>query len=36
MNRELKNMNPPEAAIKPYKMINHGIERVDNYYWLRE
>ncbi|MCR9295450.1 MAG: S9 family peptidase [bacterium] len=29
-------LSPPEAASKPYVMSNHGVERTDNYYWLRE
>jgi len=36
MNLKEKEISPPTAAIKPFKMINHGIERIDNYYWLRE
>ena len=27
---------PPLARIAPTKLSNHGIERVDNYFWLRE
>lgn len=27
---------PPVAAIKPQKLENHGTQRIDNYYWLRE
>lgn len=27
---------PPVAPIKPKVLENHGIQRVDNYYWLRE
>lgn len=27
---------PPSAAIKPKVLENHGIQRTDNYYWLRE
>ncbi|WP_455140477.1 S9 family peptidase [Candidatus Hodarchaeum mangrovi] len=36
MNLNEKKILPPKATIKPHKMINHGTERVDNYYWLRE
>ena len=29
-------MNPPQAARRPKKLIEHGRERVDDYYWLRD
>jgi oligopeptidase B len=28
-------LNPPTAEIRPAKDLHHGIERVDNYAWLR-
>ena len=27
---------PPIAAIRPHRLIEHGLERVDDYYWLRD
>ncbi len=30
------DLTPPLAKIVPKKLSNHGIERTDNYYWLRE
>ncbi|MFQ5490598.1 MAG: S9 family peptidase [Phycisphaerae bacterium] len=27
---------PPLAAVKPHKTSIHGVDRVDNYYWLNE
>ncbi len=28
-------LNPPVAEIRPYRDVHHGVERVDNYAWLR-
>ena len=28
-------LNPPVAEIRPARDLHHGIERVDNYAWLR-
>jgi len=28
-------LNPPAAGIRPARDLHHGIERVDNYAWLR-
>ena len=30
-----QEIHPPEAIKKPHKMVNHGYEREDNYYWMR-
>ena len=30
-----QEIHPPEAMKKPYKMVNHGHERQDDYYWMR-
>lgn len=27
---------PPVAPVKPVEFVNHGDQRVDNYFWLRE
>ena len=27
---------PPKAAKRPFRMENHGVVRVDDYYWMRE
>lgn len=37
---EVSNMSdekhiPPVAKVEPHKMVTHGVERVDNYFWLR-
>ena len=33
----MKNLpNPPQAAIRPHAMTEHGHTRIDNYYWLNE
>ena len=29
-------MNPPKAPVVPKKLTSHGIDRVDNYFWMRE
>ena len=31
-----KKMTPPMAAIKPTSLENHGIKRVDDYFWLNQ
>lgn len=31
-----EKMQPPSAAVKPFKLDKHGVSRVDNYFWLRE
>jgi oligopeptidase B len=28
--------NPPQAAVRPHVMTEHGHTRIDNYYWLNE
>ena len=30
-----QEIHPPEVMKKPYKMVNHGHERQDDYYWMR-
>ena len=30
------NLKPPVATVQPVTHRNHGDERVDHYYWLRE
>ena len=30
-----QEIDPPEAIKKSHKMVNHGYEREDNYYWMR-
>lgn len=32
----MSDIHPPIAEKKPYKLSEHGHERVDNYYWLRD
>ena len=27
---------PPAAPIRPHVLTTHGLERIDNYYWLRD
>jgi oligopeptidase B len=29
-------MSPPAATIVPTELSNHGVTRVDNYYWLND
>ncbi len=29
-------MQPPQAPRRPQRLIQHGVERVDDYYWLRD
>lgn len=31
-----EGITPPVAEKKPYKMVAHGDERVDNYYWMND
>ena len=33
---KIVNVEPPQAKKIPKEFTNHGIKRVDNYYWLRE
>ena len=30
-----QEIHPPEVIKKSHKMVNHGYEREDNYYWMR-
>lgn len=32
----MHSISPPLAAKKPHSLIHHGVERIDNYYWLRD
>lgn len=33
---EVKPVTAPVAAKIPHQMTEHGVERIDNYYWLRD
>ncbi len=29
-------MRPPRAQRRPHRLVSHGVERLDDYYWLRD
>ena len=35
-NLQSNGQTPPRAAVKPFKITTHGVERTDNYYWMRD
>ena len=34
--KELTELKPPSPKKIPFSMEAHGIERIDNYYWMRD
>jgi len=36
IGEELKDLKPPKPKKIPFVMEAHGVERVDNYYWMRD